>query len=94
MDGVKIRPLSDRVIVKPLEMDKKTAGGLLLPDTKEKPQEGIIINVGNGKKDEPMTVKIGDHVLFSKYGGTEYKVNNETYLIMRESDIYAIIEDK
>ena len=94
MDGVKIKPLSDRVIVKPLEMDKKTAGGLLLPDTKEKPQEGIIINVGNGKKDEPMTVKIGDHVLFSKYGGTEYKVNNETYLIMRESDIYAIIEDK
>jgi chaperonin GroES len=94
MDDVKIKPLSDRVIIKPLEMDKKTAGGLLLPDTKEKPQEGIIINVGNGKKDEPMTVKIGDHVLFSKYGGTEYKVNNETYLIMRESDIYAIIEDK
>ena len=94
MDGVKIRPLSDRVIVKPLEMDKKTAGGLLLPDTKEKPQEGIVINIGNGKKDEPMTVKIGDHVLFSKYGGTEYKVDNETYLIMRESDIYAIIEDK
>ena len=94
MDGVKIRPLSDRVIVKPLEMDKKTAGGLLLPDTKEKPQEGIVINIGNGKKDEPMTVKIGDHVLFSKYGGTEYKIDNETYLIMRESDIYAIIEDK
>jgi len=94
MDGVKIRPLSDRVIVKPLEMDKKTAGGLLLPDTKEKPQEGIVINIGNGKKDEPMTVKIGDHVLFSKYGGTEYKVDNETYLIMRESDIYAIIDDK
>ena len=94
MDGVKIRPLSDRVIVKPLEMDKKTAGGLLLPDTKEKPQEGIIVNIGNGKKDEPMTVKIGDHVLFSKYCGTEYKVDNETYLIMRESDIYAIIEDK
>jgi len=94
MDGVKIKPLSDRVIVKPLEMDKKTAGGLLLPDTKEKPQEGIVINIGNGKKDEPMTVKIGDHVLFSKYGGTEYKVDNETYLIMRESDIYAIIEDK
>lgn len=94
MDSVNIKPLSDRVIIKPLEMDKKTAGGLLLPDTKEKPQEGIIINVGNGKKDEPMTVKIGDHVLFSKYGGTEYKVNNETYLIMRESDIYAIIEDK
>ena len=94
MDGVKIKPLSDRVIVKPLEMDKKTAGGLLLPDTKEKPQEGIIVNIGNGKKDEPMTVKIGDHVLFSKYGGTEYKVDNETYLIMRESDIYAIIEDK
>lgn len=94
MDGIKIKPLSDRVIIKPLEMDKKTAGGLLLPDTKEKPQEGIIVNIGNGKKDEPMTVKIGDHVLFSKYGGTEYKVDNETYLIMRESDIYAIIEDK
>lgn len=94
MDDVKIKPLSDRVIIKPLEMDKKTAGGLLLPDTKEKPQEGIIVNIGNGKKDEPMTVKIGDHVLFSKYGGTEYKVDNETYLIMRESDIYAIIEDK
>ena len=94
MDSVNIKPLSDRVIIKPLEMDKKTAGGLLLPDTKEKPQEGIVINIGNGKKDEPMTVKIGDHVLFSKYGGTEYKVDNETYLIMRESDIYAIIEDK
>ena len=94
MDGIKIKPLSDRVIIKPLEMDKKTAGGLLLPDNKEKPQEGIIVNIGNGKKDEPMTVKIGDHVLFSKYGGTEYKVDNETYLIMRESDIYAIIEDK
>ena len=94
MDSVNIKPLSDRVIIKPLEMDKKTAGGLLLPDTKEKPQEGIVINIGNGKKDEPMTVKIGDHVLFSKYGGTEYKIENETYLIMRESDIYAIIEDK
>jgi chaperonin GroES len=94
MDGIKIKPLSDRVIIKPLEVDKKTAGGLLLPDTKEKPQEGIIVNIGNGKKDEPMTVKIGDHVLFSKYGGTEYKIDNETYLIMRESDIYAIIEDK
>lgn len=93
MEKVNIRPLSDRVVVKPIEMEKKTAAGIILPDAnKEKPQEGIVINVGPGKKDEPMTLKINDHILFSKYGGTEYKIGDETFIIMRESDVYAVIE--
>ena len=93
MDGINIRPLSDRVVVKPIEGEKKTAAGIILPDAnKEKPQEGIVINVGPGKKDEPMVLKKDDHILFSKYGGTEYKIGDETFLIMRESDVYAVIE--
>ena len=93
MEKVNIRPLSDRVVVKPIEMEKKTAAGIILPDAnKEKPQEGIVINVGPGKKDEPMTLRINDHILFSKYGGKEYKIGDETFIIMRESDVYAVIE--
>ena len=93
MGKINIKPLSDRVVVKPIEVEKKTAAGIILPDAnKEKPQEGIVINVGPGKKDEPMTLKENDHILFSKYGGTEYKMGDETFIIMRESDVYAVIE--
>jgi len=88
----KIKPLADRVLVAPAEAEQKTAGGIIIPDTaKEKPQKGTIIAVGPGKKDEPMTVKAGDTVLYGKYSGTELQLEGETYLIMKESDIYAII---
>ncbi|MBX9448299.1 MAG: co-chaperone GroES [Taibaiella sp.] len=87
-----IKPLHDRVIVKPVEAETKTAGGIIIPDTaKEKPQKGTVIAAGPGKKDEPMTVKEGDIVLYSKYGGTEISVDGEDVLIMRESDILAIV---
>ncbi|MBR1769342.1 MAG: co-chaperone GroES [Bacteroidales bacterium] len=92
MKKVNIKPLSDRVLVKPAEAEQKTATGIIIPDTaKEKPMEGEVIAVGPGKKDEPMTVKAGDKVLYGKYSGTEINVGDEQYLIMRESDIYAII---
>lgn len=87
-----ITPLHDRVIVKAAEAETKTAGGIIIPDTaKEKPQRGTVVAVGAGKKDEPMTVKVGDAVMYSKYGGTEINVDGEELLIMRESDILAII---
>lgn len=89
---LKIKPLADRVVVKAAEAEEKTAGGLIIPDTaKEKPQKGIVVAVGAGKKDEPMTVKVGDEVLYGKYSGTEITVDGQPYLIMRESDIYAVI---
>ena len=89
---VKIKPLADRVLVAPAEVEQKTAGGIIIPDTaKEKPQKGTVIAAGPGKKDEPMTVKVGDTVLYGKYSGTELQLEGETYLIMKESDIYAII---
>ena len=89
---VKIKPLSDRVLVSPAEAEQKTAAGIIIPDTaKEKPQKGTVIAAGPGKKDEPMTVKAGDTVLYGKYSGTELQLDGETYLIMKESDIYAII---
>jgi len=89
---VKIKPLADRVLVSPAEAEQKTAGGIIIPDTaKEKPQKGKVIAAGPGKKDEPMTVKAGDTVLYGKYSGTELQLDGETYLIMKESDIYAII---
>jgi len=89
---VNIKPLSDRVLVAPAEADQKTAGGIIIPDTaKEKPQKGTVIAVGPGKKDEPMTVKAGDTVLYGKYSGTELHLEGENYLIMKESDIYAIV---
>ncbi|MBQ6753969.1 MAG: co-chaperone GroES [Bacteroidales bacterium] len=92
MKKVNIKPLSDRVLVKSAEAEEKTATGIIIPDTaKEKPMEGTVIAVGPGKKDEPMTVKTGDKVLYGKYSGTEINVGDEKYLIMRESDIYAII---
>src|SRR5918998_77094 len=89
---LKVTPLHDRVIVKPAKAEEKTAGGIIIPDTaKEKPQRGTVVAAGPGKKDEPVTVKIGDTVLYGKYGGTEISVENGEYLIMRESDILAII---
>ena len=92
MAKLNIKPLSDRVLVEPAQAEEKTAGGIIIPDTaKEKPQRGVIVAVGNGKKDEPMTVKVGDNVLYGKYAGTEITVEGKDYLIMKESDIYAIV---
>ena len=96
---MKIKPLADRVIVKPSdEAESKTSGGIIIPDTaKEKPQEGKIVAVGKGRLDESgkpikMNVKVGDKILYSKYGGTEIKYDGKEYLIMSESDILAIFE--
>ena len=95
---LKIRPLHDRLIVKRLTEEEKTKGGIIIPDTaKEKPQEAEVLAVGNGKvlddgKKVPLDVKVGDKVLFSKYSGTEIKVEGEEYLILREDDIQAIVE--
>jgi chaperonin GroES len=87
-----IKPLADRVLVKAAEAEQKTTGGIIIPDTaKEKPQKGEVVAVGNGKKDEPMTVKVGDTVLYGKYSGTEISIDGDNFLIMKESDIYAII---
>lgn len=89
---VNITPLHDRVIVKAAAAEEKTAGGIIIPDTaKEKPQRGTVVAAGPGKKDEPMTVKAGDTVLYGKYAGTEISLEGEDYLIMRESDILAVI---
>ena len=90
--GLNIKPLSDRVIVEPAAAETQTASGIIIPDTaKEKPQKGKVVAVGGGKKDEPMTVKVGDSVLYGKYAGTEISVDGKEYLIMRESDIFAIV---
>lgn len=92
MSKLSIQPLADRVLVEPAAAEEKTASGIIIPDTaKEKPQRGIVVAVGAGKKDEPMTVKVGDTVLYGKYSGTELSVEGKDYLIMRESDIYAVI---
>jgi chaperonin GroES len=92
MAKMNVKPLADRVLVEPAAAETKTAGGIIIPDTaKEKPQRGKVIAVGNGKPDEPMTVKAGDTVLYGKYAGTELQVDGKDYLIMRESDILAII---
>ncbi len=92
MANLNIKPLADRVLLEPAAAEQKTSGGIIIPDTaKEKPQKGIVVAVGPGKKDEPMTVKIGDNVLYGKYAGTEISLDGKDYLIMRESDIVAII---
>jgi len=92
MSNVSIKPLADRVVVTPAPAEERTASGLFIPDTaKEKPQKGQVVAAGPGKKDEPMTVKVGDQVLYGKYGGTELTIEGTDYLIMRESDIYAIV---
>lgn len=92
MAKINVKPLADRVLVEPAAAETKTAGGIIIPDTaKEKPMKGKVIAVGTGKKDEPITVKVGDNVLYGKYAGTEITVEGKELLIMRESDIYAII---
>ena len=92
MADLNIRPLADRVIIEPAAAETTTASGIIIPDTaQEKPQKGIVIAAGNGKVDEPMTVAVGDTVLYGKYAGTEFKFEGEDYLILRESDILAII---
>lgn len=92
MSKVNLKPLADRVIVQPAPAEEKTASGIIIPDTaKEKPQRGTVVAVGPGKKDEPTTVKAGDVVLYGKYSGTEITVDGKEYLIMRESDIFAVI---
>ncbi|MBF4983877.1 co-chaperone GroES [Nonlabens mediterrranea] len=90
--ALKIQPLSDRVLIEPMAAEQKTASGLYIPDTaKEKPQQGKVVAVGNGKKDYDMTVKVGDTVLYGKYSGTELKLDGSEYLMMREDDILAIV---
>ncbi|MDG1040426.1 MAG: co-chaperone GroES [Polaribacter sp.] len=90
--GLNIKPLADRVLVEPAAAETTTASGLIIPDNaKEKPQKGTIVAAGNGTKDEPLTVKVGDTILYGKYAGTELKFEGSDYLIMRESDILAII---
>lgn len=92
MANVKIKPLADRVVVEAAPAEEKTAGGIIIPDTaKEKPQRGKVVAVGTGKKDEPITVKVGDSILYGKYAGTEITIDGKEYLIMRESDIFAIV---
>ncbi len=92
MSKINIKPLADRVLVEPLPAETTTASGLIIPDSaKEKQQKGTVIAVGNGTKDEPMTVKVGDVVLYGKYAGTEIELDGTEYLIMRESDILAIV---
>lgn len=92
MSKLNIKPLADRVVIEPSPAETKTASGIIIPDSaKEKPQEGTIVAVGPGKKDEPLTVNVGDKVLYGKYAGTELKLEGKDYLIMRESDIFAIV---
>ncbi|OFX21747.1 MAG: co-chaperone GroES [Bacteroidetes bacterium GWA2_31_9] len=92
MAKMNIKPLGDRVLVEPSKQEEKTAGGIIIPDTaKEKPQKGIVVAVGNGTKDEKMEVKVGDTVLYGKYAGTELKLEAKEYMIMRQSDILAVI---
>jgi len=92
MSKLSIKPLADRVVVEAAEAEEKTASGIIIPDTaKEKPQKGVVVAVGNGKKDEPLTVKAGDVILYGKYAGTEVTFDGTDYLIMRESDIFAIV---
>lgn len=96
---LKIRPLHDRLIVKRLDEEEKTRGGIIIPDSaKEKPQQGEVLAVGNGKvlndgEKVPLDVKVGDKILFSKYSGNDIKIDGEEYLIMREDDVQAVIEN-
>ena len=86
------KPLADRVLIEPAPAEQKTASGIIIPDSaKEKPLKGKIVAAGAGKPDEPMTVKVGDEVLFGQYSGTEIKLDGTTYMIMREADIYGIL---
>ena len=90
--SINIKPLADRVIIKVSDAEKTTAAGIIIPDNaQEKPQKGTVVAVGKGTKDNPMTVKVGDIVLYGKYSMTELKHENEDFIIMKESDIFAII---
>ena len=92
MSKINIKPLADRVLIEPAAAETKTSSGLYIPDTaKEKPQKGIVVAVGSGTKDNPMTVQSGDHVLYGKYAGTELQHEGKDFLIMKESDILAIV---
>jgi chaperonin GroES len=92
MGKLNIKPLADRVVIQPSPVEKKTASGIIIPDTaKEKPQKGTVVAVGDGTKDNPVTVKVNDVVLYGKYAGTEFTIEGTDYLIMRESDIIAVI---
>ncbi len=89
----KLQPLADRVLIEPTPAEEKTASGIIIPDTaKEKPLRGTVVAAGKGKKDEPVTVKEGDVVLYGQYSGTEIKLDGTTYLIMKEADIYGIFK--
>jgi chaperonin GroES len=100
MTAHNVKPLADRLLVKRIKQEDKTKGGIIIPDNaQEKPQEGLVIAAGNGAKTEdgkviPMDVKVGDTVLFAKWGGTEIKLENEEYLIMKESDVLAVVNNK
>lgn len=100
MADFRIRPLSDRVVVKPVEREEKTKTGIYLPDTasKERPMEGTVLAVGEGRRDDngkliPMNVKVGDRVIFAKYSGTEFKLDDVEYLILSEKDILGIVQE-
>jgi chaperonin GroES len=89
--AVKFKPLADRVLIEAAPAEQTTASGIIIPDSaKEKPLRGTVVAVGKGKKDEPVTVKVGDDVLYGQYSGTEIKIDGKNYLIMRESDVYGI----
>ena len=96
--ALKLRPLGDRVVVEPMEQEERTESGLFIPETaKEKPQRGKIIAIGDGRRDDdgnrvPMDVKVGETILFAKYGGTEVKLDNQKLLILKESDILAVVD--
>ncbi|GIM54955.1 co-chaperone GroES [Capnocytophaga cynodegmi] len=92
MAKVKIKPLADRVLIEPAVAETTTASGIIIPDTaKEKPQKGTVVAVGTGTKDNPITLKVGDVVLYGKYAGTELKLEGKDYLIMRENDVLAVL---
>lgn len=92
MAELSIKPLADRVVVEPAPAEQKTASGIIIPDNaQEKPQRGTIVAIGTGKPDEPLTVEVGNTVLYGKYAGTEINIDGKDYLIMRESDIFAIL---
>jgi|TARA_B100000676_G_scaffold77456_1_gene77083 chaperonin GroES len=92
MAKINFKPLADRVLVEPSAAEEKTSSGIIIPDTaKEKPQKGKIVAVGNGTKDEKITVKVGETVLYGKYSGTEINIDGTDYLIMKESDIFGIV---
>jgi chaperonin GroES len=92
MGKLNIKPLADRVVIEPAPAEQKTASGIIIPDTaKEKPQKGTVMAVGEGTKDNPVTVKVNDVVLYGKYAGTEFTIDGKDYLIMRESDLIAVV---